>query len=66
MGESPVYAEGDTMRTRMQEQQTQKISKERELELVALKIKQQVAEMKAKGLKYETWKEVKKKYGFTE
>lgn len=54
------------MRTRMQEQQTQKISKERELELVALKIKQQVAEMKAKGLKYETWEEVKKKYGFTE
>ncbi|MFH0969921.1 MAG: hypothetical protein V1776_00455 [Candidatus Diapherotrites archaeon] len=54
------------MTNEIQQQLTKKISKERELELVALKIKQQVAEMKAKGLKYETWEEVKKRYGFTE
>lgn len=38
--------------------------KEEELELVALKIAKEKAEMKAKGLDYLTEAEVKRKYGF--
>lgn len=41
-----------------------KISKELELELVALKLKQEHDEAKQQGLRYETHEEVKKRYGF--
>ena len=41
-----------------------KSPKDLEMELVALKIAKEEAEMKAKGQRYLTEKEVKKKYGF--
>ena len=53
---------GDDMATVTK--QKAKIDKETELELVAIKIRQQQLEAKIKGLKYETHEEVKKRYGF--
>ncbi|MEK6902079.1 MAG: hypothetical protein AABX02_00630 [archaeon] len=40
------------------------LSKEAELELVALKLRHLQAEAKRKGTKFETLDEVKKRYGF--
>lgn len=45
------------------EYQVLKSPEELELELVALRIKEQSEEIKAKGLKFEAHEEVKKKYG---